>query len=485
MQLTLLQSRLGLRSSTTRLPFRYGKACLTQCPQATLEAVIQVDGHRQAGYSGDCLPPGWFDKSAAKDYRQQIQEMLEAIALAQQTFGEVFTQPSSLFAGWRIAQQQVHQQATLRGWPGLLASLASSLVERAVIDALCRATGSSFARLVRQNLLEIDAGLLYPELAGATPRDWLPAEPVRRLFVRHTVGLADPLTISEIPPDERLDDGAPQALEECIRAWGIRYFKIKLSQQLDHDLARLVALAEMFQIHCGPRYRVTLDGNEQYQRPEDFDRLVESIESDSRLATLWANTLLIEQPLPRQIALQPESTAGIRRLQERKPVIIDESDEQLGAYRQALQVGYRGISSKSCKGPIRSLLNAGLTWQLNRQARRPLYQMTGEDLCSVGIIPLQSDLCLVATLGLTHAERNGHHYHPGLSYLPLQQQQAALAAHADLYQQHGGIIRPHVQDGTMRIGSLQCTGLGFAVLPDFTELKRPDQWQFESPGTEP
>ena len=77
--------------------------------------------------------------------------------------------------------------------------------------------------MVRRNLLEIDAGQLYPELAGATLRDWLLEEPVRRLFVRHTVGLADPLTVSEIPADQRLDDGTPHTLErQWIVQGGIR-----------------------------------------------------------------------------------------------------------------------------------------------------------------------------------------------------------------------------------------------------------------------
>ena len=101
-------------------------------------------------------------------------------------------------------------------------------------------------------------------------------------------------------------------------------------------------------------------------------------------------------------------------------MIIDESDGELDSYRRALELGYRGVSSKNCKGPIKSLLNAGLTWVRNQQASDAnyYYLMTGEDLCSVGVVPVQSDLCLAATLGLDHVERNGHHYHPGLSYLP-------------------------------------------------------------------
>ena len=70
MQLSLKETRVGLLNSTTRIPFRYGKACLTRCPQAIVRVLIEADGKRQAGYSGDCLPPSWFDKSPDKDYAQ-------------------------------------------------------------------------------------------------------------------------------------------------------------------------------------------------------------------------------------------------------------------------------------------------------------------------------------------------------------------------------------------------------------------------------
>ena len=46
MRLALKETRLGLRNSTTRIPFRYGSACLTRCPQAVLRAEIEVGGRR-------------------------------------------------------------------------------------------------------------------------------------------------------------------------------------------------------------------------------------------------------------------------------------------------------------------------------------------------------------------------------------------------------------------------------------------------------
>jgi hypothetical protein len=108
--------------------------------------------------------------------------------------------------------------------------------------------------------------------------------------------------------------------------------------------------------------------------------------------------------------------------------------------------------------------------------------MTGEDLCSVGIIPTQADLCLAAALGLDHVERNGHHYHPGLTYLPPHEREQALAAHGDFYELANGVVSPHVQRGQFQIDSLQCTGFGFAVLPDFASMQLAGDWQYESLG---
>ena len=45
-----LSWRLGTRPSKTRIPFRYGQACLTECPQALLEIKLEIDGRVVNGY---------------------------------------------------------------------------------------------------------------------------------------------------------------------------------------------------------------------------------------------------------------------------------------------------------------------------------------------------------------------------------------------------------------------------------------------------
>ncbi len=482
MQLALKQVQVGLRNSTVRIPFRYGNTCLTRCPQAVLFANIEVDGTVVEGYSGDCLPPGWFDKDPGKDFEQQISEMLSSTEYAIEVFTSAAAKSKTFFEAWRESYELQQQWGRDQELPSLLATFGLSLVERAIMDGIARHAQLSFHQAVHQNVYGIKAGDIFPELAGLNPSDWLPEAAKTSLFARHTIGLSDPLTGSDIPVEERLQDGSPQALEEYVTRTGTSYFKVKVANQLENDLQRLEAIAAIVEKHRGGDYQVTLDGNEQYQDPSEFDELVDAIRRAPSLRKLWANVLVVEQPLPRSIALDAGYTSGIRALSKSKPVIIDESDGELEAYAQAIECGYRGVSVKSCKGPVKAILNNGVTAQLNQQSGRAQYVMTAEDLCCVGIIPVQADLCLAATLGLDHVERNGHHFHPGLSYLTDQQQEAALASHADLYARQGDRVAPCLRDGRFHIASLQCVGFGFDVKPQWEDYIAASDWRYDSLG---
>ena len=59
--------------------------------------------------------------------------------------------------------------------------------------------------------------------------------------------------------------------------------------------------------------------------------------------------------MPREIALEAEPTAGIRRLSQHKAVIIDESDAEIRALEQSLEMGYAGTSHKNCKGIMKAV----------------------------------------------------------------------------------------------------------------------------------
>ena len=153
-----------------------------------------------------------------------------------------------------------------------------------------------------------------------------------------------------------------------------------------------------------------------------------------------------------------------------KPIIIDESDGELDAFVRARDRGYTGISSKTCKGLYKSLLNAARCVQWNAEAGRPRYFMSGEDLTTQAGLSVQQDLALVNLLGITHVERNGHHYVDGMAALPEAEQQAFLAAHPDAYEHSHGAVRLRIHQGRIALASLGGPGYASAVLPDWDAM---------------
>jgi hypothetical protein len=215
-------------------------------------------------------------------------------------------------------------------------------------------------------------------------------------------------------------------------------------------------------------YQATLDGNEQYAEVGGILELWSRIEAEPRLKRLAASTVFIEQPLKRSHALAGDVSA----LAEEKPVIIDESDDSLEAFPRARRLGYTGVSSKTCKGIYKSLLNAARCRLWNMEEGTNRYFMSGEDLTVQAGLALQQDLALVSLLGLIHVERNGHHYVNGMAAVPVDEQRAFLKAHDDLYEHSHGAVRPRIVQGELRIGSLDAAGYASAVLPDWNSMRR-------------
>ena len=79
------------------------------------------------------------------------------------------------------------------------------------------------------------------------------------------------------------------------------------------------------------------------------------------------------------------------------PLIIDEADTDIDAFRRAIDLGYAGVSIKACKGVFRALANRAL---LDAMDQKHLFQ-SGEDLTNLASIPLQQDLALQVTLGIS------------------------------------------------------------------------------------
>ena len=463
----------------TRMPFRYGIAAMTAVPHLFLSVDLAVGGQVARGVAADNLPPKWFTKAPATPFRDDLADMLAVIGHAAALAGEIGDAPT-VFDLWHQLYAAQGAWAAGRGHPPLLWGFGVSLVERAAIDAFCRATGTPFAAAIRADALGVRLGDLYPELAGLTPADLLPARPLDSVVARHTVGLADPLTDAEIPAAERLDDGLPQALDAAIRAYGLTHFKIKVGGDGDQDRERLRRLARLLDAAAGD-YAFTLDGNEGYRAVAPFRAFWASLAADPTLAPFLRRLLFVEQPFHRDVALGAETGRDLAAWPDRPPIVIDESDGRLGDLATALERGYAGASHKGCKGIFKGLANACLLAARRRADPDGCYLLSAEDLSTVGPVALLQDLAVVATLGVPHAERNGHHYFAGLRALPPDLQGAVLARHGDLYRRHpGGYPTLDLRAGRVSTASVVAApfGVGFDLDPTrFTPLA---DWRYET-----
>jgi hypothetical protein len=458
---------------TLRLPFRFGVITVTEGRQAVVHLRIRLaDGREGWGVAAESLAAKWFDKDPRWSDEENVEQLRRTLELAIGLYaGGGMRTAFGHFAETYAAQLAA---AAAEGLNPLVAGFGPALLDRAALDALCRLFGVSFYEAMRRNLPGIAPHPIAPDLASFDIEPLLASlRPADSIALRHTVGLVDPITAAEVPPGGRVADGLPQTLEEVVAAYRPRHFKLKVGGRVDEDVARLAAIAAVLD-RGGEAYAATLDGNEQYGDADEVLALWETMARMPALTRLCQSILFIEQPIKRVAALE----RSIAPLAARRPVIIDESDGTLDAFPRARALGYRGVSSKACKGLYKSVLNLARCRLWNEAAGEPRYFLSGEDLTTLAGIAVQQDLALANLLGIDHVERNGHHYVDGFSGRPDGEATAFLAAHPDLYHRQDGRVRLKIGNGRLAIGSLG--GIGFAVgaIPDFAamDIMPPSRW---------
>jgi hypothetical protein len=453
------------RDVVLRMPFRFGVVTLASAPQAFVRARIRLaNGQETEGGAAEMLAPKWFDKDPALSNEENFEQLRAALRLARDAY---------LAAGENTAfghfidnyGLQIARGAT-QGLNSLVACFGPALIDRALLDALCRALDISFYQAMQKNIPGIAAPGWHADLMAFDMDEFLASlRPRHSIAARHTVGLVDPITADDVRTP--VSDGLPETLEEVVARYGHRWFKLKVGGELRADLERLAAIAAVLDRIDAP-YRATLDGNEQFGDAESVLELWKRIRAEPRLKRLAASLAFVEQPVKRLQAL----SADISLLAEEIPVIIDESDDSLEAFPRARRLGYTGVSSKTCKGLYKSLLNAARCRLWNREEGAERYFMSGEDLTVQAGLALQQDLALVSLLRLEHVERNGHHYVNGMAALPPAEQAAFLEAHGDLYERNYGAVRLKIRNGALELGSLGCKGYASRVLPSWDSMRR-------------
>jgi hypothetical protein len=430
-------------------PFRFGAVTIDAATQMFVRAEIEVEGKGTSiGASAELMAPKWFDKRPHLAPEQTVAELRRSLEIARELYlsDREFDSAFGLHAP-RIAAQVM--ACAKEDIPPLAAAYGPAEIDKAILDALLRGVGVNFFDGMIQNIAGIDARL-SPDLNDDDIARFLTrCRRLERVAIRHTVGL-----------DDRIEGkgGVADASENA----GARYFKLKLNGDPEHDAARLIRIGN--ELATLPHeYSVTLDANEQYADIASLSAMVDRLDRDRALAPIATKLLYIEQPMPRDTFRQSPLDALARR-----DFIIDEADDSYDAFPTARGLGYRGISSKSCKGIYKSIINATRAAIWSNEDER--FFITGEDLTCQAGLGVQQDLALGALIGVTHAERNGHHYVDGFADTPADEAQAFLSAHPDLYVRDGSNIRLSIHNGDLLTGSLTTPGFATAAHPDWSAL---------------
>ena len=430
-------------------PFRFGAVTINASVQVFVRVEIEVEGKGVAtGASAEMLAPKWFDKRphlSAEETSAELRRSLDIareLYLAQKDFDTAF----GLHAACYGAQVDA---CTKEDIPPLAAGFGPAEIDKAILDALLRAAGVNFFDGMAENIAGIDARLSR-DLADGDITSFLSSRRrLERVAIRHTVGL-----------DDKVDgEGGVADVKENA---GARYFKLKLGGDVEADTARLIRIGREL-LRLPYDYRVTLDANEQYADLAALSILADLLDRGSALKPIASKLLYVEQPMPRDVAMATPLGALASR-----DFIIDEADDSYDAFPLARTLGYRGISSKSCKGLYKAIINATRAAKWSAEGGKTF--IAAEDLTCQAGLGVQQDLALGAFIGVTHAERNGHHYVDGFAATPPAEAQAFMAAHPDLYRSDGGTIRLAIHDGDLLTGSLTKSGFATSVHPDWSTL---------------
>ncbi|ALG74388.1 hypothetical protein VY88_19955 [Azospirillum thiophilum] len=420
-------------------PFRFGAVTVEAAPQSFVRALVALEGQREAwGAAAEMMMPKWFDKRPDRSPADTVDGLRRSLIEARDAY----------LSDSRLDTAFGHHAAfspTLE--PKLAAAFGPAQIDKAVLDGLLRVLGLNAFQGLGANAAGLDARLA-PDLAGFGLDGFLNGlSPLPAVELRHTVGLLD----------------AADALPALLEHSALRWFKIKLGGDVDADIGRLCELAAVLEV-AAPGYRATLDGNEQYRDAGHVAELLDRMDAAPELAGFRRALAYLEQPIAREAAL----ARPLGAVAERVPVIIDESDDGYDAFPRARAMGYRGVSSKSCKGLYKAILN-----RARCAAWGPPHFISAEDLTCQAGLSVQQDTALVAFLGIPHAERNGHQY--GGGFAGEAEGAAFLAAHPGFYTRDtdsdgGGTVRLATGSGRLETASLHGPGFAHACDPDWSGL---------------
>src|SRR5437763_1148215 len=151
------------RPVTFARPFRFGAVVINATPQAFVRVEIELEGKgketaRATGASAEFLVPKWFDKRPQLSPDETVAELRRSLLIARELYlaRPGFDTAFGLHAACIDAQVEACAREDI---PPLAASYGPAEIDKAILDALLRATQTNFFDGMAGNIAGIDARL--------------------------------------------------------------------------------------------------------------------------------------------------------------------------------------------------------------------------------------------------------------------------------------------------------------------------------------
>jgi hypothetical protein len=382
-------------------PFRFGAVVINAAAQAFVRVEIEVEGKSTSvGASAELMAPKWFDKRSQLTPEQTVGELRRSLGIARELYltGADFDTAFGLHASRMSAQVEACAKEDI---PPLADAYGPAEIDKAILDALLHGLGVNFFDGMAGNIAGIDARL-SPDLSDDDLAQFLArCRRLPRVAIRHTVGL-----------DDQVEGG--KVASPISGKIAVLLFQAQAQWQSRCRYARLIRIernsprCHILQRHAGRQRAIC--------RSHRARALVDWLGGDNALKPIAAKLLCIEQPMPRDIFRQRRSARSL-------PSISSSTKPTTPTWH----LRWRARSAIAAFPPnpardLKSVVNA--TRAAKWSASGEKFFITGEDLtCQAGLAA--AGLALGALIGVTHAERNGHHYVNGFD-TPAAEAQAFL-----------------------------------------------------------
>ena len=338
----------------------------------------------------------WFDKNLALSATHRTSTSCASrsrLAIELYT-ARGFDTPFGLYAG---AYREQQARGAALGLNPLVASYGPALLDRAIARcARARRPASPSPEMISRNVLghrrdRADARprRLRPRRASSAACAW------RR---RSRCATPSAWSIRSPPadqkPGERVDDGLPETLEEVVRHYRGRYYKLKVGGDIAADLERLTPHRRRARPRAAGDYRATLDGNEQYDERRGHRRAVAAHARDAGAAHGWSTAIAVHRAADQ--ARRSALSRPVDALARLKPL-----DHRRIRRRAVVVPGGAGARlHRRLEQELQGLLQVDPQRRARRQAQRrgraaAQYFMSAEDLTTLAGVSVQQDLALV------------------------------------------------------------------------------------------